>query len=315
MRRAYYGHSRSEYKKRQKRRSKKRDWHRSEFNNPYFTKPQTINLKLYVYFLLVSTLIVFLSYIFLVYDYWNIDSITIRTQNKSYQEKIQNIIDHHLNSRVFNILNGANYFLFSVNEVKDDIENQLLVKDLEVDKKLPNKLVVNLQEIKAAYIWIQAGKFYNIDDEGMILDEIISIQRETAKGNPEESEDFNLEGIKRFLMHSTANLDLPIIYNDGNFELKSRNYISNKNIFELINNLNNKVGQYINNDIILYRIDSSNFKKIEIFTEPGWKIYFDAEKELTNQLENLYTLMQTTFQDAEPAEYIDLRYGNKVYYK
>lgn len=311
MRRAYYGHTRKDYKKRMR---KKRDWHRSEFNNPYFSKPHPINLKPYLYPLLAVAIILTLSYVFLFLDYWKISSASIRTDNEIYREKVENIIDNSLNSTVFNILSGDNYFLFNSGGVEEKIANELLVKDLEVQKKLPNKLIVNFQEIDPAYIWIQDNKYYNIDEGGMVLDEIISVQQIEPVDEIEEQE-FDIDEIKKFLQHSTANLDLPIIYNESGAELNTRDYISDKDIFQSINDLNSKLKRHINTEVVLYKVDIQNFKKIEVITEPGWKIYFDAENDLSEQLENLYSIMQNTFKETQPTEYIDLRYGNKVYYK
>jgi len=98
MRRGYYGHS----KKRKK--TKKRDWHRSEFNNPYFTKLQPINLKPYLYFLLVSAITLIFGYIFLFSNYWRISSVVIEGKNQLYKSKIYGVVDGYLNKKVFTIL-------------------------------------------------------------------------------------------------------------------------------------------------------------------------------------------------------------------
>ncbi|MFH1565271.1 MAG: hypothetical protein ABIC82_05530 [bacterium] len=318
MRRVYYGGTRKDYKKRN-RKYKKRDWHRSEFNNPFFGKPKTLNLKPYLYFLLFSAIIVASSYFFLVFDYWKINSVTIETQNQAYRDKVQDIIDDALNSKVLKVLNGSNYFLFNPQIIKEKIENELLVKNLEIQKKIPNKIIVNFSEINPSYIWIQGGKFYNVDENDVVLDEIISVQKQiTDDANAAEDEiknEFDLEKIKKFLQNSDADLKLPIIYNESDGAIKSREFIDNKEVFQTISDLNLKITQKVGVSIILYKINTDNFKNIEVITEHGWKIFFNPDADLVQQCENLYSLMEKTFKETEPSEYIDLRYGNKVYYK
>lgn len=318
MRRAYYCGNIKDYKKRQKK--YKRDWHRSEFNNPLFLKHKTINLKPYLYFLFFSIIIAAFSYFVLIFDYWKINSVVIETQNQVYHDKVQKIIDDALNSKVLNVLNGANYFLFSSKNIKTKIKNELLVKNLEIQKKMPNKIVINFDEINPSYIWIQGGKFYNIDENGLVLDEIISIQEQTDihenNVNKNIENEFSLENIKKFLQNSDADFKLPIIYNESDTIIKNREFIKkDENVFQIVNDLNLKITQKMNLNIILYQINTDNFKKIEVITEDGWKIFFNANTDLAQQCENLYSLMQKTFKETKPSEYIDLRYGNKVYYK
>lgn len=316
MRRVYYG-SRKEYKKRRK--NHKRDWHRSEFNNPFFIKSRAINLKSYLFFLLFSAIIAASCYFFLIFGYWKINSIVIETQNQTYHDRIQKIVDDALNSRVLKVFNGANYFLFNSENVKTKIENELLVENLEIQKKMPNKIIVNFNEIKPSYVWIQGGKFYNVDENGLVLDEIISVQQNIDNSdehtNIGDENEFNLEKIKKFLQNSDANLKLAIIYNESGANIKSREFVKDKNVFQMVNDLNVKITQKAGINIVLYKINTDNFKKIEVITESGWKIFFNPGTDLVQQYENLYSLMQKTFKEIKPSEYIDLRYGNKVYYK
>lgn len=329
MRRVYYGNTRKDYKKRKKK-LKKRDWHRSEFSNPFFAKPKTINLKPYLYFLLFSAIIIASSYFFLIFDYWKINSVVIETKNKTYHDKVQDIIDNTLNSKVLKVLNGGNYFLFSTKDVKEKIEGELLVQNLEIQKKIPNKIIVNFDEIKPSYIWIQGEKFYNVGENALVLNEIVSAQKhfedsdkieivEVTEGGDAGMDDiagdFNIERIKKFLQNSDADLKLPIIYNESDREIKSRDFIEDEEILKTLRDLNSEITQKLNLSIILYKINTDNFKKIEVITEDGWKIFFNPDADMEQQSENLYSLMEKTFKDAELGEYIDLRYGNKIYYK
>ncbi|MFH1188115.1 MAG: hypothetical protein V1688_04655 [bacterium] len=316
MRRVYYG-SRKEYKKRKRRH--RRDWHRSEFNNPFFSKSRAINLKPYLYFLLFSAIIAASVYFFLIFDYWKINSVVIETQNQTYRDKVQKIIDDALNSKVIKVLDGANYFLFNPQNIKTEIESELLVENLEIQKKMPNKIVVNFNEIKPSYIWIQGEKFYDVDENGLALNEIISVQQKIDGDNEDanngDKNEFNLEKIKKFLQNSDVDLKLPIIYNESGSVVKSREFAASKDVLNIINDLNLKIAQKAGAGMLLYKINTDNFKKIEVITEHGWKIFFNPDTDLDQQCENLYSLMQKTFKEAEPKEYIDLRYGNKVYYK
>jgi hypothetical protein len=56
---------------------------------------------------------------------------------------------------------------------------------------------------------------------------------------------------------------------------------------------------------------------LEIGTSEGWKIYFEPKGDIESQIMNLDLLLKEKIssKDRKNLDYIDLRYGNKIFYK
>jgi len=61
-----------------------------------------------------------------------------------------------------------------------------------------------------------------------------------------------------------------------------------------------------------FRIISFVGDDIEVLVFANWKIYFDASADFQQQLQNFKAILA---KKGNPKEYIDLRFGNKVYFK
>lgn len=313
--REYYNHTRKNRQRTTKKRRKV--WYRSEFNNPYFTYSQPINLKSYLYFVLGSSVIGLIIYFLLFSRYLLINSVTVNSPLKEYNKQISAIINNQLNNKIFSFLDQANYFLFNSTGLKGEIADKFLVKNIVVKKILPNKVEVSFDQIMPVFTWIQGDHFYQIDEKGTIIKELFSAQPVTDNLHENKTKSvagFNLEEVKKFLTYANTDINLPIVYNDKNITLKSRDQISNQAVFGLVNKINVKIVE-LNINVVVYTIDDINQpQKIEVVTDSGWKIYLNSDN-LDKQLDNLETLMNSNFKTTAPTEYIELRYGNKLYYK
>lgn len=300
---AYYGDTRRNYKKRKK--VKKQDWHRSEFNNPYFDHQEPINLKPYVYFFIFSGFFLTLGYFLLFSPYLKIKSVEI--VGDKYTNQATEITNQYLKENVFNLLSRDNYFIFDSGELINKLSGQLLFKKIEVKKILPDKINIIFNEIKPVYILIQANRFFYIDNDGLVGEEI--------SGSLGSDRELSVADITSTLISSNAKINLPIIHNEHSTPINSRDNINDKDFLKLVTKLHYQIPAIVKSDIILYKVKNSNFKKIEAVTEDGWVINFNDDDDIDNQIKNLNSVMQTEYKDSKPKEYIDLRYGNKLYYK
>lgn len=84
------------------------------------------------------------------------------------------------------------------------------------------------------------------------------------------------------------------------------------NGFQLFNKSLNNIGL---KPVLLLKVDSRDYN---MWLESGTKIQFSKEQSLTTLLDNLESILNSeslTNESIKNIEYIDLRFGNKVYYK
>jgi cell division septal protein FtsQ len=184
-----------------------------------------------------------------------------------------------------------------------------LISNIHVNKDLPNKISIGFDKIIPKYIWVQGGEYFIVGENGYVIDQLDEEKDDTEAS----SADFDITKIKSFLRNSGADLDSLIIYNNSTKDLGLRDYINNDDL-KMVSQINSKVAGKINTDIILYKLNSSELHDLEIYTEQGWVIKLNLDN-IDEQLENLYSVLKINFKNSQPLEYVDLRYGKKVYFK
>lgn len=99
-----------------------------------------------------------------------------------------------------------------------------------------------------------------------------------------------------------------VIYDRISGDLKINSRVISPEILKSILEIRQKVK--IN--LLSFTIISPIAADLEILTSNGWKIYFDASKDVNKQISILETVLAKKVQ---PLEYVDLRIENRVYYK
>lgn len=93
-------------------------------------------------------------------NYFNIDSIEIK--GNKYVEAEQVIKDAGIKV-------GDNIFFFNKRKIKSSLEEKENLKDIEIDRQLPNKLVITIAERDPAIAVSYGGKFVILDKNGIVM--------------------------------------------------------------------------------------------------------------------------------------------------
>jgi len=70
-------------------------------------------------------------------------------------------------------------------------------------------------------------------------------------------------------------------------------------------------------DINSFRMPNRKSNEIKVVTEKGWQIYFNTNLNVETQLDKLVLIYEKKIKELgiDNLEYIDLRFGNRVFYK
>ncbi len=103
----------------------------------------------------------------LVSDLFNVKYIEVTGNDRVTKSSILNTVDKN-----GDILRNKNIFMFSKKDVEEKIKKNPYIDVVEVDRKLPNKIVVKIQE-KEIFVTLRNGDNYcYIDREGNLLEEL-----------------------------------------------------------------------------------------------------------------------------------------------
>lgn len=182
-----------------------------------------------------------------------------------------------------------NILLFSKAGLNDALNNKYGFKNLIIKKQLPSTIKIILEELKYSAVWQDNGKYSYIDDQGDLILEV------------------NLANIDR--------TKYPVIDNGGGYEINGDKVGDGRLISSAI---------YLFNDFTqkrkIFEIDrfiaGPEQNTLKIQTKDGPIIIFSSNSDLEKQITKLIVLMNEKLRDGfKKLSYIDLRYGDKVYYK
>ncbi len=196
---------------------------------------------------------------------------------------LQNFIDQSHNNLIF--LKCAAW----QREISDDSR----LKFLNIRKKWPNSIEIDLQEAQPLAILKILG-----DNQSYYLNERGGVIKASASIIPAELEN-NLS---------------PIFYDQSKIDTKNKLYT----------NFLEKLLVFVQNDILfqnniyIQKVNLNNIGNIfdvQIVTKEGWQIFINSEVDLGEQLMSLLQILEEEIEDRSDLEYIDLRFGAKMFYK
>jgi len=260
----------------------KKDYWKKSFSNPYFDKLKGgFNTKLYLQILIL----VFLVYFFVYSDTFKIKKIEIQGSDLISKEELTSTINNYLGRWTFFLIPKNNLIYLGKGSIKNEIQKNFSLESIELDRGWQT-LKVTLKE-KISYLIINNHKnFYYAGLDGTIIKQITE-----------------LEASKRSQLLPVVNIDKDLNIGDQVFSDKKVNFI-----LELDKEIKEQKLKAKNYE------DRGVMEVSAVFTE-DWKAIFSLESDIPNSVENLKLILERKIADRKNLEYIDLRMGDKVYYK
>lgn len=202
-----------------------------------------------------------------------LDSAWMQTRNYSYL-----------------ILPQKNILLFDDKELINHVSSNTQIKNLKVNKKFPNNLIISFDKKDYAIVWKEGGGKYFLDNTGAVIS---------------EASDQDIYDKK-----------LPILSNLSQTRINNGQTILDEEMIRFATDLDNefknpKFGLTLEEIII----DSeSDTMKVKASSSP--QIYFNTKTDIYDQLNKLLIIKNDNLKlDFFKKTYIDLRFGDKIYYK
>lgn len=300
--------------------------HRSEVSrgkNPFSKHYQRKNRLLKIYGFLAIIIFLGLGYFLLYSARFEIKNIDVSGTRNIRAEDIKSIIESQLAERRFLIFKQNNLFAFSKKELAKKINEKYILDDLNINKDLPDSLKVMIKEKISLLIWVSNNRYYNLDSSGIAISEILNLNKSksTKKKTTEEAapepEFFDIKSLNTGQMIDNQEIgSFPLVFDETNKEVILGKSVINSEMISIIMNLNKKVPEKISISINFFKIPESGSREVKAVTAEGWEIYFDTSKDIEMQLNNLkLTLDEKIKNNRQGLHYIDLRFGNRVYYQ
>ena len=242
---------------------------------------QTINVKRIIWLIVVVLLVqaVFQA------KFFRLDNFSISGNQDISLADIQATIDKNLGQGRYLIFKNSNYFLFDRNNLEQELLESFNLDEIKVDKKFPHTLEISLQEKISQFIWQRDDTLYLLSAQGALnrqingLDEKYLILADQRSWSPEDDK----------------------ILRPNELEAINKLYLSWTNIFK-------------DDPKLTKVILTDDLGTIRAQTKIGFYVLVDLTKDIDEQLKNLNKVLAGDI-IGQDIDYIDLRFGDRVFFK
>ena len=333
-----------------KRRSRRRDYASSERSaNPIFKKPATRSKLPWMFCtLFVIALGAFIYMLFA--PQYRITSISVNGAVKLDAASIAQFVNDRLDRGLFGLQWRRVTYLTPTESITNDlrasIERLISLNSLTIERIGRTSLVVNVRERTPHLVWQTAnGTRYFIDEKGIVVERVtddtpstfrtlvdsngISVDLGSQVVRPEYIT--ALETVEQRLLAVSVT---PVQYSTWVVECRKIEKSTETNTNEDQNVNDGSEGDSVLNINVNAVTDDHNADQttddtpcdyrqlavddptLVVTTDEGWDIRIDTSSNLDTQLKKLQATLQQKFEGSrEGLQYIDVRFGNKVYYK
>ena len=227
--------------------------------------------------------------------YLQVDKIEISGNNLINSDDLIKKIKTNLEGKYFGLFPKANIFLIPKDKILAELTEEFKrIKKISLDKKYFGVIAVKIEERSNAVLFCEKEDCAYVDENGFVFEKApyfsgavflkIIEQRNSDSGG-------NAKAIDKYLGTS--------LIAENEF----------KKILEFAG-LINKIGGGVS-EVILKKENIYEF-----YTQEGWKIILNDKNEPQSAYLNLITALDSNIKDKRPKlDYIDLRLGNKIYFK
>jgi len=251
----------------------------------YNAKKSIFKNRFFRLFILFLIFFIIIFYLVCFYSFFQIKNIEISGNQKISTQDLKNLAENNLSKKIL-FLPSKSIFLVDLNKIEKEILDKFPpIKKVYFEKKFPDKLTILINERQPAAILEENEKYYFIDNEGILFEEI------TEKGS------------WLIIKNSTSSQEVKL----GEKILEQEKL---SDILEIKSGLKDL-------DIKVEFAEIVNEKRVDVRTLDGWSIYFNLEDDISQQIFYLKTVLKEKISPEERRnlEYVDLRFGNQIYYR
>lgn len=281
------------------RRKGKLRYSSKRYTNPFFTqkkkkrrwtgnKPATLKTKL----LSAATLLIGLSLAWALFysPYFEIDNVIISGGGRINPGEVEKLTWQQINDNFLVILPQRNIFLFNKKRLIRSMSLKYAFNELTIQKKFPQTLRINYQEKVYALIWQEGDTYYYTDSNGAVINEANLLEVEHR--------------------------DYPIVENRTNQMIYNEKIVINQATINFILDLFNAFKTSETDFKVVRFVIDNDQNTLRAILEAGPEVLFNTRSGIEKQLEKLIIIKnEKLMDDFINKSYIDVRYGESVYYR
>lgn len=304
-----------------------------------FRAPSKRKEKNLFWFIIISFLVVVIAILCLLFSkVFCIKDIQIKGLNTIDRESLENIISEQKNNK-FLMFSQDNLILFNKNKLTTNLQDFNFMSVSIKKNILKRNLIIEIEERQQAIIFLEKGVYFFLDKEGNIISYKIDCKVVEKELSNTSTMDNNTDSTSSNSINNDSKKYSILSKLDKNNCIKIDDNYKKENLYPIIENIgNDKVDdnvkkvdlddEYINFCLKLYNklyestdfglkniiLDEERYNTVKIKLNNGLEVYFSLKNDCDEQIKSLFTLEKEMKGELQGKKYIDLRYGDKIFY-
>jgi len=249
----------------------------------YYSEPKSSSKKIIIYIIYIIITILLIQSIFQI-NYFKIDTVELNGQNDLSVDELQEFLDNKLSTKKFLFFENNNYFLVPVDSLQEQLKQEYNLEDAVIEKSWPDSLKITVKEKSSHFIWQKDDSLYLLDAQGLLNRQISVLDHKYLV--LDDKRDHRPSGDK--------------IFTDEEIDIINQIYL---NWMDLVAS-----------KAKLTKITIYNNWDLDLNTEIGFYVKIDKDQDIKEQLTNLRRVLEENITGVD-IDYIDVRFGDKVYFK
>ncbi len=150
----------------------KRDYKGLDYSNPRLAREKENKQKIFrkIIFIVAVFLIVVLIYIVFFSPIFRIKEVGITGLEQIKEENLEQIINEYRKEKILFIFSRNNFWILNKSVLNKKITERYWFERLEIKKKFPDKIEVELKEKNSAINWLTNNLCYHLDLTGLAIE-------------------------------------------------------------------------------------------------------------------------------------------------
>lgn len=288
---------------------RKRDFHTKSYKNPLFPskkegkmarkilKPNRVGIVV-----MVLAILLFFSYL----PSFQIEKIEVLGNKRVTSESIEIKIQDQLEKQRLFIFSQRSIFYFSKRSAAKVVLENELIETVRIKKGYFKTIKVLISEKQSGLAWSSGDKQYYLGLDGVALREI---QQENEVLVEQGSNGSNI------VRSEIGSGKVPLVYDLSANPVLVGEFTTSEEAVNFILKLFDELAVISDVEISHFNIERPFSREVIMITKEGWEARFKITENPVAQARILASILEQKITNRSNLEYIDLRFGEKVYYK
>lgn len=285
---------------------RKRDFSKKNFKNPFFLKKQKGRRNFWAKFIIPAGILLLVVGLYFLNSSASlqIKNIEITGNEHISQAQIKSLILAQLNSRRFLFFSQKNILFFSPRQAKNELTKNYFFRELKIQKKYFETIAIAVKEKTIRVIWSTGGNKYYLDLAGNVLEKADDfIVSQTAAGDTD------------LVRAQAVSSRYPLILDKSNTPINIGQKAVDEKLIDFVIGLTEFLKNNGDFGISHYVLENPQSQEITLITDEGWEARFKTTEAVKIQGNMLVAILAEKIKDRKALQYIDLRFGEKVFYQ